>query len=108
MDFRLAERVGRQIAGAIANAQLFTERNKAEEEQQLILQLQEALLKVKTLKAIPICSSCKRFVMTKVTGTNSNLIFTIILKQNSVMHLPGMLQKTLPDSMRRKIKKTNR
>jgi len=30
-DLRLAERIGDQIAGAIANAQLFTERNRAEE-----------------------------------------------------------------------------
>jgi PAS domain S-box-containing protein len=61
-DLRLAERVGHQIAGAIANAQLFSERNRAEKEQQkLILQLQEALLKVKTLKGlIPICASCKK------------------------------------------------
>ena len=31
-DVRLAERIGNQIAGAIANAQLFTERKRAEEE----------------------------------------------------------------------------
>jgi PAS domain S-box-containing protein len=31
LDLRLAERVGNQIAGAIANAQLFTERKQAEE-----------------------------------------------------------------------------
>jgi GAF domain-containing protein len=32
MDLRIAERVGNQIAGAIANAQLFAERKQAEEE----------------------------------------------------------------------------
>jgi hypothetical protein len=61
-DLRLAERVGHQIAGAIANAQLFTEVNQVEKEREkLILQLQDALAKVKTLRGlIPICSSCKK------------------------------------------------
>jgi PAS domain S-box-containing protein len=36
-DMRLAERVGNQIAGAIANAQLFTERKRAEEERERLL-----------------------------------------------------------------------
>jgi CheY-like chemotaxis protein len=31
LDLKLAERVGNQIAGAIANAQLFVDRNRAEE-----------------------------------------------------------------------------
>ncbi|MDI7259690.1 MAG: GAF domain-containing protein [Thermodesulfobacteriota bacterium] len=61
-DLRLAERVGNQIAGAIANAQLFAELNKVEGEQRkLILQLQDALARVKTLSGlIPICASCKK------------------------------------------------
>jgi two-component system, cell cycle sensor histidine kinase and response regulator CckA len=36
-DLRLAERVGHQIAGAIANAQLFTERKQAEEKYRTIV-----------------------------------------------------------------------
>jgi two-component system NtrC family sensor kinase len=40
-DLRLAERVGNQIAGAIANAQLFTERKRAEDE------LKKAYMKLK-------------------------------------------------------------
>ena len=62
MDLRLAERVGNQVAGAVANAQLFTEVKRVEKEREkLILQLQDALAKVKTLRGlIPICSSCKK------------------------------------------------
>ena len=61
-DVRLAERVGHQIAGAVANAQLFAELNRAEQEQRkLILQLQESLARVKALSGlIPICASCKK------------------------------------------------
>jgi hypothetical protein len=61
-DVRLAERIGDQIAGAIANAQLFTERKRAEmEREKVILQLQDALAKVKTLSGLlPICASCKK------------------------------------------------
>jgi signal transduction histidine kinase len=44
-DVRLAERVGNQIAGAIANAQLFTERKLAEEE------LKKAYMKLKETQA---------------------------------------------------------
>ena len=48
MDLRLAGRVGNQIAGAIANAQLFIE-------------LQKALTQVKQLSGLlPICASCKK------------------------------------------------
>ncbi len=36
-DLRIAERVGHQVAGAIANAQLFIERKRAEEEHRTIL-----------------------------------------------------------------------
>jgi len=59
---RLAERIGNQIAGAIANAQLFTERKQAEmEREKVILQLQDALAKVKTLSGLlPICACCKK------------------------------------------------
>jgi len=61
-DLRLTERVGNQIAGAIANAQLFIEHKRAEEEREkLIHQLQDALTKVKTLSGLlPICASCKK------------------------------------------------
>jgi hypothetical protein len=61
-DVRLAERIGNQIAGAITNAQLFTERKQAEmEREKVILQLQDALAKVKTLSGLlPICACCKK------------------------------------------------
>ncbi len=59
---RLAEKVGPQIAGAIANAQLFAERNRVEEEREkLIRDLQKALSEVKKLSGfLPICASCKK------------------------------------------------
>jgi len=61
-DLLLAERVGSQIAGAIANAQLFTERKQVEvsllEERR---QLQQAFDEIRTLRGIvPICSYCKK------------------------------------------------
>jgi transcriptional regulator with GAF, ATPase, and Fis domain len=61
-DLLLAEKVGSQIAGAIANAQLFLERKQAEmaleEERRL---LQQALDEVRTLRGIvPICAHCKK------------------------------------------------
>ena len=58
----LAERVGVQIAGAIANAQLFAERKRVEEaREKLVGELQKALSEVKTLRGIfPICASCKK------------------------------------------------
>jgi len=61
-DLRLGERIADQIAGAIANAQLFTERKRAEgEREKLILTLQKALSEVKALSGLlPICSSCKK------------------------------------------------
>jgi PAS domain S-box-containing protein len=61
-ELRLAERVGTQIAGAIANAQLFIERKRAEaEKEKLIIQLQKALSEVKQLSGLlPICASCKK------------------------------------------------
>jgi PAS domain S-box-containing protein len=61
-DVRLTESIANQIGGAIANAQLFTERNRIESEREkLISQLQDALAKVKTLRGlIPICASCKK------------------------------------------------
>jgi transcriptional regulator with GAF, ATPase, and Fis domain len=61
-ELRLAERVGTQIAGAIANAQLFIERKRAEaEKEKLIVQLQKALSEVKQLSGLlPICASCKK------------------------------------------------
>jgi PAS domain S-box-containing protein len=61
-ELRLAERVGHQIAGAIANAQLFIERKRAEaEKEKLIVQLQKALGEVKQLSGLlPICASCKK------------------------------------------------
>ena len=45
MDVRLAERVGNQIAGAIANAQLFLERTRAEEHLKASLKEKEVLLR---------------------------------------------------------------
>jgi len=48
-DVRLAERIGSQIAGAIANAQLFTERLHAEEEKAA---LQEQLRQSQKMEAI--------------------------------------------------------
>lgn len=61
-DVRLAERVGNQIAGAIANSQLYAELKRSEEEQKrLVIQLQDALANIKTLHGlIPICASCKK------------------------------------------------
>jgi transcriptional regulator with GAF, ATPase, and Fis domain len=58
----LAESIGNQIAGAIANSQLFIERKRVEEEREkLICELQDALAKIKTLRGLlPICSSCKK------------------------------------------------
>jgi PAS domain S-box-containing protein len=48
-DVKLAERIGSQIAGAIANAQLFTERLRAEEEKAA---LQEQLRQSQKMEAI--------------------------------------------------------
>jgi PAS domain S-box-containing protein len=48
-DLKLAERVGNQIAGAIANAQLFAERKRAEEERAA---LQEQLRQSQKMEAI--------------------------------------------------------
>jgi PAS domain S-box-containing protein len=48
-DLRLAERVGNQIAGAIANAQLFSERKRAEEERSA---LQEQLRQSQKMEAV--------------------------------------------------------
>jgi len=48
-DVRLAERVGNQIAGAIANAQLFIERKRAEEERTA---LQEQLRQSQKMEAV--------------------------------------------------------
>ena len=61
-DVQLAERIGAQIAGAIANAQLFAELKRLEGEQKkLIRELQEALANIKRLRGmLPICSSCKK------------------------------------------------
>jgi hypothetical protein len=61
-DLQLAEHIGMQIAGAIANAQLFAERKKMEaEREKLVGELQKTLSEVKTLKGIiPICASCKK------------------------------------------------
>ncbi|MBS3905761.1 MAG: GAF domain-containing protein [Syntrophaceae bacterium] len=62
MDLSLSERVGHQIAGAIANAKLFNEQKRAEaEKEKLIVQLQKALGEVKQLSGLlPICASCKK------------------------------------------------
>ncbi|MDI6764241.1 MAG: PAS domain S-box protein [Thermodesulfobacteriota bacterium] len=62
LDLSLSERVGHQIAGAIANAKLFNEQKKAEaEKEKLIVQLQKALSEVKQLSGLlPICASCKK------------------------------------------------
>jgi GAF domain-containing protein len=62
LDLNLAEKVGHQIAGAIANAQLFIERKRTEaEKEKLIEQLQKALSEVKQLSGLlPICASCKK------------------------------------------------
>jgi len=61
-DLKLGDRVGNQIAGAIASAHLYAERNKAyEEREKLIHQLQDALASIKTLHGLlPICASCKK------------------------------------------------
>ena len=48
-DLRLAERVGSQIAGAIANAQLFLERKQVEEERQ---NLEERLQRAEKMEAL--------------------------------------------------------
>jgi len=59
---KLAERIGDQISGMIANAQLFIELKRAEEaREKLICELQEALANIKILRGmLPICSSCKK------------------------------------------------
>jgi len=59
---KLAERIGGQISGMIANAQLFIEIKRAEEaREKLIRELQEALANIKILRGmLPICSSCKK------------------------------------------------
>ena len=61
-ELKIAERVGNQIAGAVANAQLFAERKRAEKEREkLIRELQDALANIKILRGmLPICSSCKK------------------------------------------------
>jgi GAF domain-containing protein len=61
-DKNLAESIGTQIAGAIANSQLYAELKRSEEEQKrLVIQLQDALANIKTLHGlIPICASCKK------------------------------------------------
>ena len=62
LDLSLSERVGHQIAGAIANAKLFNEQKRAEaEKEKLIVQLQKALSEIKQLSGLlPICASCKK------------------------------------------------
>jgi GAF domain-containing protein len=59
---KLAERIGGQISGMIANAQLFIELKRTEEaREKLIRELQEALANIKILRGmLPICSSCKK------------------------------------------------
>ncbi|MBM4330932.1 MAG: PAS domain S-box protein [Deltaproteobacteria bacterium] len=61
-DLRLAERISSQIAGAIANAKLFVEIKRAEEEREKLgCDLQNALSQVKKLSGfLPICASCKK------------------------------------------------
>ncbi|MBU1207506.1 MAG: GAF domain-containing protein [Proteobacteria bacterium] len=61
-EVQLAERIGNQIAGAIANAQLFAELKRMEgEREKLIRDLQKALSEVKKLSGfLPICASCKK------------------------------------------------
>ncbi|MEW6669004.1 MAG: GAF domain-containing protein [Thermodesulfobacteriota bacterium] len=58
----LAQKVGHQIAGPIANTRLYMELQHTQEEREKLIQnLQEALLKVKTLNGLlPICASCKK------------------------------------------------
>ena len=61
-DKNLAENIGAQISGAIANSQLFKNLKKVEEEREkLIRELQDSLVKIKTLRGLlPICASCKK------------------------------------------------
>jgi hypothetical protein len=61
-DLRIAESIGDQIAGAIANSLLYDERRRIlEEREHLISEIQKALVEVKTLRGIlPICASCKK------------------------------------------------
>jgi hypothetical protein len=61
-DLKLGERIGFQIAGAIANAQLFLKQKEMEEaREKLIRKLQKALSEVKKLSGLlPICASCKK------------------------------------------------
>jgi PAS domain S-box-containing protein len=58
----LAARIGNQIAGTVANIRLYLELERTQEEREkLIRNLQEALVKVKTLSGLlPICSACKK------------------------------------------------
>ncbi|MFZ4440628.1 MAG: GAF domain-containing protein [Syntrophales bacterium] len=61
-DLRLAEKIGIQIAGAVANAQLFDDVSRAGEAlKEERRQLQQALDEVRTLRGIvPICAYCKK------------------------------------------------
>ena len=61
-NLRLAENIGSQIAGAVANTQLFTKIKRAEEAQEkLIRELEDALSQIKQLKGLlPICMYCKK------------------------------------------------
>jgi PAS domain S-box-containing protein len=58
----LAARISNQIAGTVANIRLYLELEQTHEEREkLIRNLQEALVKVKTLSGLlPICSACKK------------------------------------------------
>ena len=77
-DLRLAERIGNQIAGAIANAQLFTERKRAEKEvlkQRATLEginkiLRETLISQPDAEVAQVCLS----VAEELTGSKFGFI----------------------------------
>ena len=61
-DLKLAENIASQIAGAIANAQLFADLKQTEgAKEKLICELENALSQIKQLKGLlPICMYCKK------------------------------------------------
>ena len=89
----LAEKVGNQIAGTIANARLYADLKHREKE------LQEALAKVETLRGLlPICASCKSIRNDKGYWTS---VESFVMEHADVQFSHGIcpecLKKLYPD-----------
>lgn len=89
----LAEKVGNQIAGTIANARLYADLKHREKD------LQEALAKVETLRGLlPICASCKSIRNDKGYWTR---IESFVMEHADVQFSHGIcpecLRKLYPD-----------